>query len=103
MKKLKNWLKGFILNLIRDDIERIISDRLAPPSKVEKLEWVSVMALPKAQRVISWRAHPTLKNKLLVVYERPDGKKMQECVPPRPDNDERSMDEYLLSLPHANI
>ena len=101
--KLKNWIRRLLFNLIREEIDLLITERMAPAPK--ELGWDIKIPLeaPRSEEIISWQAHPSLSDKLLVVYRRPDGRKMKECVPLKPPEDSRRMEEYLLSLPHAKL
>ncbi len=99
--KLRNWFRRLLFNLIREEIELLIMERLAPAPKVKE-GWTTLVDIPKSNKVLSWRPHPSLPNQLLVVYERPDGRKMKECVP-HIDLKDQTMEEYLLSVPHARL
>lgn len=101
IRKLREWARRLIFNLIKEDIQALLDQSKAP----EKLEWTKpLIDFPKATKVISWQAHPSLPDRLLVVYERPDGRRMKETVKPQQEGDSwRPMDEYLLSLPQARL
>lgn len=103
MSKIRLWVRKFLFNLIKEDIQLMI-DGDKPPQPI-KLEWTKpLIDFPKATKVISWQAHPSLPDRLLVVYERPDGRRMKETVKPQQEGDSwRPMDEYLLSLPQARL
>lgn len=96
--KFKSWIRRLLFNLLREDIEALIN-------KPKELEWVApLIEKPKSDKVISYIPHKSLPGKLLVTYEHPYGK-MVECVgaPSEEDLRGKSMEEYLLALPHAHL
>ncbi len=102
-KEFRDWLRRLLFNLIREEIDLLITERLAPAPK--ELGWDVKIPLeaPKSEEIVRWQPHPSLPGLLLVHYRRPDGRIMKEAVPVQKPEDGRPINEYLLSVPHAKL
>lgn len=98
--KLRSWIKDLILNLIKDDIERLISERLAPAPKIEWEILEKPLVIERQRHTeVTWTNHKGRPDSLLVTY----GGNKKVCVKAPDLSCPEEIKSHLLNLPQAYI
>lgn len=105
VKKLRNWIRRLIFDLLRDDIKGLIVQEvchLDPPTTTKgswEIKAPTLLERPKAQDC-TYGTHRSIPNSLEVHYFSGLHKK-KACIPCPPEGTD--IKSYLLARPEANL
>ncbi len=101
VKKLREWARRLIFNLIKDDIQSLIYQGAPPKTKWEVLEKPMIIERPRASNVV-FKPHRTLENHLEVKFDTDRGIKKCAIKAPEGLSQEETRD-WLLKHPQSYI